>query len=134
MFGINGLDELKYAIFENSVPKADIGVEPSIETFQKNTVAVTKQAARKLVDPARLEQVRPGCDAVPVLPLGAHCRAIELGQFAQGVIASVWNPLACMLIGCADVDQDGARVDKAFGFDRADCWQAHIHSSLFGSR
>jgi len=55
-----------------------------------------------------------------------YCRAIEFGQFAQGVIASVWNPLACMLIGCADVDQDGARVDKPFGFDRADCWQAHI--------
>ena len=51
MFGINGLDELKYAIFENSVSKADIGVEPSVETFQNNTVAVTKQAARKVLDP-----------------------------------------------------------------------------------
>ena len=37
MFEINGLDELKYAIFENSVSKADIGVEPSVETFQNNT-------------------------------------------------------------------------------------------------
>jgi hypothetical protein len=51
LFGLNGLDELRYAIFENSVPKTDIGIEPSVETFQKNAVAVTMQAGRKLLNP-----------------------------------------------------------------------------------
>jgi hypothetical protein len=47
LFGINSLEELKYAIFENSVASSEIGVEPSLETLQTNTSAALKRLGRK---------------------------------------------------------------------------------------
>lgn len=47
LFGIDSLAELKYSIFENSVRSSDIGVEPSLETLQSNTVAVAERLGRK---------------------------------------------------------------------------------------
>jgi hypothetical protein len=47
LFGIDSLDQLKYAIVENSVNSVKIGVEPSLETFQSNAEEVTKQIGRK---------------------------------------------------------------------------------------
>lgn len=36
LFGLLSLDQLKYAVFENSVPAKDVGLEPSLETFKSN--------------------------------------------------------------------------------------------------
>lgn len=47
LFGVNSLDTLKYSIFENTIPKASIGKEPSIETFQNNTKAISEGVGRK---------------------------------------------------------------------------------------
>jgi len=47
LFGVNSLDELKYAIFENTVASSDAGIEPSWETFQSDTTAVAKQLGKK---------------------------------------------------------------------------------------
>jgi KAP-like P-loop domain-containing protein len=33
LFGINSLDELKYAVFENSLKTSEIGITPSLETL-----------------------------------------------------------------------------------------------------
>lgn len=39
LFGVNSLDELKYAIFENSVKSSDVGVELTLKTLRSNTTA-----------------------------------------------------------------------------------------------
>jgi hypothetical protein len=47
LFGINSLDELKYAIFENSVKTSAIGIEPSLDTLRSNTMAASERLGRK---------------------------------------------------------------------------------------
>jgi hypothetical protein len=47
LFGVNLLDEFKYSVFENSVNCSDVGVEPSLETLQKNTAAAAERFGRK---------------------------------------------------------------------------------------
>jgi hypothetical protein len=47
LFGNNGLDELKYAIFENTIATTGIGIEPSLETLRTNALAVTKRITKK---------------------------------------------------------------------------------------
>lgn len=47
LFGIDFLERLKYAIFENKVATDDIGIEPSVETFKSNTISVIKQLGLK---------------------------------------------------------------------------------------
>jgi len=47
LFGVNSIEELKYAIFENAAASADAGIEPSWETFQSDTAAVAKQLGKK---------------------------------------------------------------------------------------
>ncbi|EMJ5880119.1 hypothetical protein RVX78_000060 [Enterobacter cloacae] len=47
LFGLASLDALKYAIFENAIPKSSIGEEPSLKTFQNNTKAVSEGVGRK---------------------------------------------------------------------------------------
>lgn len=47
LFGLDSLDQLKYAIFENAVGAKEIGIEPSVETFKSNTIAVTKRLGMK---------------------------------------------------------------------------------------
>lgn len=47
LFGNNSLDELKYAVFENTIATTDIGIEPSLETLRTNAIAVTKRITKK---------------------------------------------------------------------------------------
>lgn len=47
LFGNNSLDELKYAIFENTIAATGIGIEPSLETLRTNALAVTKRITKK---------------------------------------------------------------------------------------
>jgi hypothetical protein len=47
LFGVNSLDDLKYSIFENTVAASDIGIEPSLETFQSNTSAAATRLGKK---------------------------------------------------------------------------------------
>jgi hypothetical protein len=47
LFGVGSLDEFKYSVFENSVKATEIGVEPSLESLQSNTVAAAERFGRK---------------------------------------------------------------------------------------
>ena len=47
LFGVNSLDEFKYAVFENSVSSSDIGVEPSLDTLWSNANAATEKFVKK---------------------------------------------------------------------------------------
>jgi hypothetical protein len=47
LFGANSIDEFKYSVFENSVNAVDIGVEPSLETLQTNTLGAAQRFGRK---------------------------------------------------------------------------------------
>lgn len=51
LFGLNSLEELKYAIFENSVKSSEIGTPPSLETLETNLIgtigSMGRRAARK---------------------------------------------------------------------------------------
>jgi hypothetical protein len=47
LFGVNSLDELKYAIFENSVKSSDVGAELTLEALRSNTTAAAEQFVRK---------------------------------------------------------------------------------------
>lgn len=47
LFGNNSLDDLKYAIFENTIATTGIGIEPSLETLRTNALAVTKRITKK---------------------------------------------------------------------------------------
>lgn len=49
LFGINSLEELKYAIFENTVQSSQIGIKPSLETLRSNTKAVTEGIGRRAI-------------------------------------------------------------------------------------
>jgi len=49
LFGNNSLDDLKYAIFENTVATTGIGIEPSLETLRSNALAVTKRITKSLL-------------------------------------------------------------------------------------
>ena len=43
LFGVGSLDEFKYSVFENSVNASQIGVEPSLESLQSNTLAAVER-------------------------------------------------------------------------------------------
>ncbi len=47
LFGISSLDELKYALFANTVSSGEIGIEPSLDTLRSNTIAVAKKLGRQ---------------------------------------------------------------------------------------
>lgn len=47
LFGLDSLDQLKYAVFENSIAIGSIGVEPSLETFRSNTADLVDRVGRK---------------------------------------------------------------------------------------
>ena len=48
LFGINSLDSLKYAIFENVINKDLIGTEANLHTFNKNFSSLIETKSRKL--------------------------------------------------------------------------------------
>jgi hypothetical protein len=47
LFGINSLEALKYAIFENVISRDIIGTEANIETFKSNTTTLLESMGRK---------------------------------------------------------------------------------------
>ena len=49
LFGINSLEDLRSAVFQNLINAADIGIEPSLESFRKNTIAVLKRLGMQAV-------------------------------------------------------------------------------------
>jgi KAP-like P-loop domain-containing protein len=57
LFGVNSLDELKYAVFENSLKTSEIGIAPSLETLESNLFgmidSLTRKTARKAVGVAQ---------------------------------------------------------------------------------
>lgn len=47
LFGIQSLDELKYAIFESTVTADEIGTEPTLEALQSHTASVLQTVGRR---------------------------------------------------------------------------------------
>ena len=47
LFGRDSLAQLKYAIFENGMSLADIGTEPTVESFKSNTAALFKRLGKQ---------------------------------------------------------------------------------------
>ena len=47
LFGLDSLDQLKCAIFENSVNLDHVDVEPSLESFKSNAMEIAKRTGRK---------------------------------------------------------------------------------------
>jgi Cdc6-like AAA superfamily ATPase len=47
LFGLSSVDQLKSAIFENSINSKDIGVEPSLASLKTNTLAVANSLGRR---------------------------------------------------------------------------------------
>ena len=47
LFGISTLDDLKNALFANTVTSRDIGIEPGLDTLVSNTAAVAKKLSRQ---------------------------------------------------------------------------------------
>jgi len=47
LFGINSLDELKYAVFENSLKTSEIGMAPSLETLETNLFGTIESFGRR---------------------------------------------------------------------------------------
>jgi hypothetical protein len=47
LFGISTLDDLKSALFANTVSSRDIGIEPGLDTLVSNTAAVAKKLSRR---------------------------------------------------------------------------------------
>ncbi|PJZ59680.1 P-loop NTPase fold protein [Leptospira adleri] len=49
LFGINSLEALKYAAFENSIKRNLIGTTPSLKTLKENAKAIFESSGRKLI-------------------------------------------------------------------------------------
>jgi hypothetical protein len=47
LFGLQSLEELKYAIFESTISTTEIGSEPTLEALQENTASVLKTVGRR---------------------------------------------------------------------------------------
>lgn len=47
LFGLNSLDDLKFAIFENTMQSSEIGNEPSLSTFKENAGGASEFLGRK---------------------------------------------------------------------------------------
>ena len=47
LFGRDSLAQLKYAIFENGMPLADIGAEPTVESFKSNTAGLFRRLGKQ---------------------------------------------------------------------------------------
>jgi hypothetical protein len=47
LFGINSIDDLKFAIFENIIKKELIGKEANLDTFKENTLSLFEKYSRK---------------------------------------------------------------------------------------
>lgn len=69
LFGIGSLDELKFSLFEHSVPKKLIGKEPTIETFRQNTAQLSESLGRKATNSISkfplIKNFAPAFDALP---------------------------------------------------------------------
>jgi Cdc6-like AAA superfamily ATPase len=49
LFGLTTLDQLKYAIFENTIKVAEIGKEPSLDTLKENVMGVGTHLGKRLM-------------------------------------------------------------------------------------
>jgi hypothetical protein len=47
LFGLDSLDQIKYSIFENAIPKDMIGTEPTVETFLNNLANLHADAGKQ---------------------------------------------------------------------------------------
>jgi hypothetical protein len=71
LFGISSLNELRFSLFEQSIDRALIGKQPTLDTFRSNTVELSKSLGRKVWGKARwfaklipyMESVSPGLEA-----------------------------------------------------------------------
>lgn len=48
LFGLESLDQLKYAIFENMVPTTKVGIEPTLDSLKENAAAAFKLGGKSV--------------------------------------------------------------------------------------
>ncbi len=81
LFGINSLDDLKFAIFENTVERKLIGRRPSVESFKTNTSELLKTFGKKSLSlgpsPALLDHYHSMIDSLSYLSLGKAIICID---------------------------------------------------------
>lgn len=81
LFGINSLDALKYAIFENVISRDIIGTEASIETFRTNTTTLLESMGRKTLGIFRgaslLKGFTPAIESLSFLSLNKSVICID---------------------------------------------------------
>ncbi|WP_434361048.1 KAP family NTPase [Parasalinivibrio latis] len=53
LFGLNSIEEIKRAVFENTVDTINIGEKPDLKTFKKNYQSIAKQVSRKSMSALR---------------------------------------------------------------------------------
>jgi hypothetical protein len=90
LFGINSLDELKYAIFENTVPRENIAASANFETF-KDLIDSLEGWGRKGVWLAKLI---PGAQSI-------------FGAATPGIFLSVRNQIICV----DDLERKGSKLE-----------------------
>jgi hypothetical protein len=90
LFGLDSLDQLKYAVFENSVATQDVGVEPSVESFKSNATAVAKRLGMKSL--SILQNLPPAKN---------YAAALQSLSFL-----SIWRKVVCI----DDLERKGAHL------------------------
>ena len=90
LFGVNSLDELKYAIFENTVPRDKLAAPANFETF-KDLIDSLEGWSRK---GAWLARLIPGVQSV-------------FGAAVPGVFLSVRNQIICI----DDLERKGSKLE-----------------------
>ena len=81
LFGVKSLDDLKFAIFENTVEKKLIGRRPTVESFKTNTHELLKTFGKKSLSfapsPALLDHYHSMIDSLSYLSLGKAIICID---------------------------------------------------------
>lgn len=81
LFGISSLDNLKYTIFENSIPKDSIGTEPNLESLRTNTLGVLEVLGRgswsKLKELPFIKSAAPAVEAFSFMSISETLICID---------------------------------------------------------
>src|SRR5690348_12146977 len=91
LFGINSLDDLKYAIFENLVSSSNADTDPSLETFKANFIPALQVYGKKSLH------------FVQQLPIVKN----YLGNIGPAWFLSVREAIICV----DDIERRGGKLD-----------------------
>lgn len=81
LFGISSLDNLKYTVFENSIPKDSIGTEPNLESLRTNTLGMLEVLGRgswsKLKELPFIKSAAPAVEAFSFMSISETLICID---------------------------------------------------------